>query len=253
MKTIDTTEANAYLMRGALPSVERSRDEYTGSVFGSAALAYITIIHATDAMDMMQERLPELYDDRQIRKYINRMTGTKASMGEIRKLTLAIGELLAHDCDKAWVADFGNAAYEKVQPYTEKLRIALANALGRYDVPDINVCAAILVAQSLASEAVEYVKRRSAKFTNFTIVMKGKGRQTVSSCLSSMSCSALEYCLRNIARILVEDKLTDDVNIAEDKSVETGLKAVLNVMSDTNTWIYARDKADELNHKSNKK
>lgn len=252
MKTIDTIEANAYLMRGALPSVERSRDEYTGSVFGSAALAYITIIHATDAMDMMQERLPELYDDRQIRKYINRMTGTKASMGEIRKLTLAIGELLAHDCDKAWVADFGNAAYEKVQPYTEKLRIALANALGRYDVPDINVCAAILVAQSLASEAVEYVKRRSAKFTNFTIVMKGKGRQTVSSCLSSMSCSALEYCLRNIARILVEDKLTDDVNIAEDKSVETGLKAVLNVMSDTNTWIYARDKADELNHKSNK-
>lgn len=252
MKTIDTTEANAYLMRGALPSVERSRDEYTGSVFGSAALAYITIIHATDAMDMMQERLPELYDDRQIRKYINRMTGTKASMGEIRKLTLAIGELLAHDCDKAWVADFGNAAYEKVQLYTEKLRIALANALGRYDVPDINVCAAILVAQSLASEAVEYVKRRSAKFTNFTIVMKGKGRQTVSSCLSSMPCSALEYCLRNIARILVEDKLTDDVNIAEDKSVETGLKAVLNVMSDTNTWIYARDKADELNHKSNK-
>ena len=252
MKTIDTIEANAYLMRGALPSVERSRDEYTGSVFGSAALAYITIIHATDAMDMMQERLPELYDDRQVRKYINRMTGTKASMGEIRKLTLAIGELLAHDCDKAWVADFGNAAYEKVQPYTEKLRIALANALGRYDVPDINVCAAILVAQSLASEAVEYVKRRSAKFTNFTIVMKGKGRQTVSSCLSSMSCSALEYCLRNIARILVEDKLTDDVNIAEDKSVETGLKAVLNVMSDTNTWIYARDKADDLNHKSNK-
>lgn len=248
----DTIKPNAYLMRGALPSVERSRDEYTGSVFGSAALAYITIIHATDAMDMMQERLPELYDDRQIRKYINRMTGTKVSMGEIRKLTLAIGELLAHDCDKAWVADFGNAAYEKVQPYTEKLRIALANALGRYDVPDINVCAAILVAQSLASEAVEYVKRRSAKFTNFTIVMKGKGRQTVSSCLSSMSCSALEYCLRNIARILVEDKLTDDVNIAEDKSVETGLKAVLNVMSDTNTWIYARDKADELNHKSNK-
>lgn len=248
----DTIKPNAYLMRGALPSVERSRDEYTGSVFGSAALAYITIIHATDAMDMMQERLPELYDDRQIRKYINRMTGTKASMGEIRKLTLAIGELLAHDCDKAWVADFGNAAYEKVQPYTEKLRIALANALGRYDVPDINVCAAILVAQSLASEAVEYVKRRSAKFTNFTIVMKGKGRQTVSSCLSSMSCSALEYCLRNIARILVEDKLTDDVNIAEDKSVETGLKAVLNVMSDTNTWIYARDKADELNHVEHK-
>lgn len=248
----DTIKPNAYLMRGALPSVERSRDEYTGSVFGSAALAYITIIHATDAMDMMQERLPELYDDRQIRKYINRMTGTKASMGEIRKLTLAIGELLAHDCDKAWVADFGNAAYEKVQPYTDKLRYAIANALGHYNVPDINVCAAILVAQSLASEAVEYVKRRARKFTNYSIIMQNGRRQSVSSCISSMSCSKIENCLRNIARILVENKLTDDVNIAEDKSVETGLKAVLNVMSDTNTWIYARDKADELNHKSNK-
>lgn len=64
-------------MRGALPSVERSRDEYTGSVFGSAALAYITIIHATDALDMMQERLSDLYNDRTIKKYINRMAGTK--------------------------------------------------------------------------------------------------------------------------------------------------------------------------------
>lgn len=117
----DFLKPNAYLMRGALPSVERSRDEYTGSVFGAAALAYITIIHTTEALDMMQERLPELYDDRQIKKFINRMAGTKASMGEIRRLTLSIGDLLAHDCDRAWVMDFGNAAYEKVQPYTERL------------------------------------------------------------------------------------------------------------------------------------
>lgn len=242
-------------MRGALLSVEQSRDEYTGSVFGAAALAYITIIHATDAIDMMQKRLPDLYKERTIKKFVNIMLGTKASMGEIRRLTLSIGDLLAHDCDRAWVMDFGNAAYEKVQPYTEKLRVALANALGKYNVPDINVCAAILVAQSIASEAVEYVKRRASKFTNFTIVMKDKGRQTVSSCLSSMSCATIEYCLRNIAQQLIEKWLPDDVNLAEDKSVETGLKAVLNVMADTDTWIYARDKADELNnveHKNNK-
>lgn len=244
----NSIKPNAFYMRGALLSVEQSRDEYTGSVFGAAALAYITIIHATDAIDMMQKRLPDLYKERTIKKFVNIMLGTKASMGEIRRLTLSIGDLLAHDCDRAWVMDFGNAAYEKVQPYTERLRIALANALGRYNVPDINVCAAILVAQSLASEAVEYVKRITSKFTNFTIVMKGKGRQTVSSCLSSMSCATIEYCLRNIARILVEDKLTDDVNLAENKSVETGLKAVLNVMADTDTWIYAREKANKLNN-----
>lgn len=239
-------------MRGALLSVEQSRDEYTGSVFGAAALAYITIIHATDAIDMMQKRLPDLYKERTIKKFVNIMLGTKASMGEIRRLTLSIGDLLAHDCDRAWVMDFGNAAYEKVQPYTEKLRVALANALGKYNVPDINVCAAILVAQSLASEAVEYVKRRSAKFTNFTIIMKDKGRLTVSSCLSSMSCSTIEYCLRNITQQLLDKWFPDDIDLSQDKSVETGLKAVLNVMADTNTWIYARNKADELNHVENK-
>ena len=29
---------NAYYMRGALPTVEQSRDEYIGSVYGAAAL-----------------------------------------------------------------------------------------------------------------------------------------------------------------------------------------------------------------------
>lgn len=246
----NTTKANAYFLRGAMPSLEKSRDEYTGSVFGSAALAYITIIHATDALDMMQERLPDLYKDRTIKKYVNRMVGTKASMGEIRKLDRSIGELLAHDCDKAWMADFGNAAYEKVLPYTEKLRYAIANALGRYNLPDINVCAAILVAQSLASEAVEYIRRRARKFTGYSIVMQNGYRQSVSSCLSSMSCETIEYCLRNIAHQLIDKWLPEDVDLVKVPDVEAGLKAVLNVMADVNTWIYAREKAEMLNKKN---
>ena len=249
---MENTKANAYFLRGALPSLEKSRDEYTGSVFGSAALAYITIIHTTDALDMMQERLPELYEERQIRKYVNRMVGTKASMGEIRKLDRSIGELLAHDCDKAWMADFGNAVYEKVQPYTEKLRYAIANALGRYNLPDINVCATILVAQSLASEAVEYIRRRARKFTGYSIVMQNGYRQSVSSCLSSMSCEAIEYCLRNIAHQLIDKWLPEDVDLVKVPDVEAGLKAVINVMADVNTWIYAREKAEMLNKKNKK-
>lgn len=97
------------------------------------------------------------------------------------------------------MSDFGNAVYERVWPYTEVLRMAIANALGHYNVPDINVCAAILVAQSLASEAVEYVKRRAAKFTGYSIAIQGGYRRSLSSCISSMLCSALEFCLRNIA------------------------------------------------------
>lgn len=53
----DFLKPNAFYMRGAMPSVEQSRDEYTGSVFGAAALAYITIIHTTGAPAYYQEHL----------------------------------------------------------------------------------------------------------------------------------------------------------------------------------------------------
>lgn len=241
-----TVKPNAYWLRGALPTVEQSRDDYIGSVYGAAALAYISIMHATEAIDMLQERLPGNYKD--AKKYASRITGTKASMGEIRRLELAIGDQLAQASSRAWMADFGNAAYERVLPQVTSLQTAIANALGRYpSLPDRNTCAAVVVAQSLAHEAVEYVKRRASKFTNFTITTHDGRRMSVSSSLASMSPAGLDFCLKNIARMLIEKHLPHDVDLAADPSMMTGLKAVLNVMATPDTWAYARDKADRLN------
>ena len=237
---------NAYWLRGALPTVEQSRDEYIGSVYGAAALGYIAIMHATEAIDMLQERLPGNYDE--VRRYASRITGTKEHIGEARKLELAIGDQLAQASGRAWMADFGNAAYERVLPQITALQTAIANALGRHpSLPDRNTCAAVVVAQSLAHEAVEYVKRRAAKFTNFTITTHDGRRMSVSSSLASMSCAGLDFCLKNIARILIEKRLPQDFDLAADPSVMTGLKAVLNTMADPATWVYAREKADRLN------
>ena len=242
---------NAYWLRGALPSVEQSRGEYIGSVFGAAALAYISIIHANEAIDLLQARCPR--ESAEARRYVSRLTGNKATMGEIRKLELAIGDQLAHSSDKDWMADFGNAAYGRVLPKVTPLQTAIANALGRYSgIADINAAAAVVVAQSLAKEAAEYVRRRAAKFTAFTLTTHGGRRMSVSSALASMSCAGVEFCLRNIARMLIDKHLPCDVDLAEDPSVVTGLKAVLNVMADPQTWIYARDKADELNKVTDK-
>lgn len=142
----------------------------------------------------------------------------------------------------------GNAAYERVLPQVTSLQTAIANALGRYpSLPDRNTCAAVVVAQSLAHEAAEYVKRRAAKFTNFTITTHDGRRMSVSSRLASMSCAGIDFCLKNIARILIEKHLPCNVDLAADPSVMNGLKAVLNVMADPKTWAYARDKADRLN------
>ena len=122
---------DAYYLRGALPDVEQSRDEYVGSVFGAAALAYIAIIHANEALDLFEERCPREFAE--ARRYVNRLTGTKATIGEMRKVELAIGDQLAHGSDKAWMADFGNAAYGRVLPQLTALQTAVANALGRYN------------------------------------------------------------------------------------------------------------------------
>ena len=239
---------NAYYMRGALPTVEQSRDEYIGSVYGAAALDYITIIHANEAIDMLHERCPGEAERPEVRKRIRAMTGTKGRIGAMRLLELAISDQLTDKQGKAWMADFGNIAYYKVLPQIEALQTAVANALGRYKgVPDINACAAVIVAQSLAHEAVEYVKRRAAKFTNFTITTHDGRRMSVSSSLASMSCAGIDFCLKNIARMLIEKHLPHDVDLAQDPSVMTGLKAVLNTMADPKTWAYARDKADSLN------
>ena len=246
-----TVKPNAYYLRGALPTVEQSRDDYIGSVYGAAALAYISIMHTTEAIDMLQERLPGNYNE--VRRYASRITGTKEHIGETRKLELAIGDQLAQASSRAWMADFGNAAYERVLPQVTALQTAIANALGRYpSLPDRNTCAAVVVAQSLAHEAVEYVKRRAAKFTNFTITTHDGRRMSVSSSLASMSCAGIDFCLKNIARILIEKHLPQDVDLAADPSVVTGLKAVLNTMADPATWAYAREKADELNKVTDK-
>ena len=118
---------NAYWLRGALPTVEQSRDDYIGSVYGAAALAYMSIMHATEALDMLQERLPGNYNE--VRRYASRITGTKEHIGETRKLELAIGDQLAQASSRAWMADFGNATYERVLPQVTALQTAIANAL----------------------------------------------------------------------------------------------------------------------------
>ena len=244
---------NAYYMRGALPTVEQSRDEYIGSVYGAAALDYITIIHANEAIDMLHERCPGESERPEVRKRIRAMTGTKGRIGAMRLLELAISDQLTDKQGKAWMADFGNIAYYKVLPQIEALQTAVANALGRYKgVPDINACAAVIVAQSLAHEASEYVKRRAAMFTAYSIVTRDGRRMSVSQSLASMSCAAIDHALRCMAQALLEKHLPHDSDIAADPSVITGLKAVLNVMADPQTWIYARDKADELNKVTDK-
>ena len=160
---------------------------------------------------------------------------------------------LADKAGRAWVADFGNAVYALVEDSLDALQTAIANALGRYQgVQERNVCAGIIVAQSLASEATAYVERRARMFTRFTLVAHDGVRRSVSSVLRTMSCKGISHNLEVVARALLERRLPDGTDLLADPSVATGVKAVMNRLCEVDTWTAARDKADELNDIKNK-
>lgn len=235
------------MMDAAIPSIEQSREKYIVSVYGAAALAYIAIIHTNEAMDLMQWRTPGLIR-RKAKMAYRRIYGLDGHVGLIRMLELSINEKWVNKADGAWVADFGNATYERAEPHIIRLQNAIANVLGRYHgVPDINVCAAVVLAQSIAHEQVQYVKRRAELLRNYTVLNHDRQRTTVSSALSSMSCATLDHALRTIAISMLEHNVPLDFDLASDPTVLTGLKSVLNVLADTRTWIFAREKADSLN------
>ena len=234
-------------MTNAMRSAEQNRDEYIGSVYGGAALGLIASIHAADAIDLLQERCPQLYKGA-IKRYCGDIMGAGDRMGQLRKLEIAINSQLAKKQDTAWMTDFGIAANEAVEAHITKLRTAIANCLGRFPgIPDTNVCAAVIVAQSLAHEAAAYIDRRAKLFENFTIEDHDGYKRRVSFVLRTMSCAGLSHSLKRLAAELVEKHLTDDLDLLADASVEIGCKAVLNKLASVDTWVFAREKAERLN------
>lgn len=230
-------------------SVEKSRDEYVGSVYGAAALAYITAINTVDALDALESNCPELIKGK-LKYHVNNINGRPGDVGHLKRLYRSIGDMLKDDDGRSWMADFGVAANEAVSSHAERLRVALANELGRYDVCDRNAIAGLIVAQSLASEAAAYVKRRAYKLQDYTITMADGYRRTVSQLLNTVSCAPISHDLACILRLLLEHSLPEDTDLLADPVVMTGCKAMLNSMADVNTWIFAREKAEELNNKA---
>lgn len=226
-----------------------SRDEYIASVYGSAALGLVATMAALDATDMLEERLPHLLR-RRLRHLARNITGRPGFPGHAEQVTRAVNAMLTHKQDTAWMADFGLAVSERVESHLLRFRNAIANAFGRHQrVPDPNACAAVVLAQALAHEQAAYVSRRANLFTAYTVEAPS-GRRNVASLLRTMSCQPLDHDLREMADILLRHALPNGFDLLADPSVKTGCKAVLNTLASVDTWLYAREKADKLNMRS---
>lgn len=237
----------ATFLRGALPTVEEAQAEYVGSVYGAAALGFITSICAADALDALMERCKPLVRGR-VAASVRAIMGGGGSSGLLALLRVNINGCMADSESSAWAADFGNAAYGKTEPSLRRLQTAVANTLGRYGaIPDINAFAGLVVAQSVAQEAARYVSRRARQLSGYTVTTRGRQKYSAAFLLRQMSCEGICHHLTIITQELVESRVPNGADLLSDPSVKTGCRAVLNVLGSVDTWVYARDKADELN------
>lgn len=228
------------------------RGEYFGaSVHAVAALDNIALTHAHEAIDELRERCPQLIKG-EVRRLLGRLEGNGQGMGLLRRLEIYIGDTFRLEEQKAWMADFGNAAYSLALPHIERLQFAIGNNFGRHGVPDITAFSKVIVAQSLAGEAAASCERRQAGSRGLTVRNWRGERMECTFMLSLLSCRPIERTLTQLAKALVEPNSTGDIDLFTDKAITDGCKAVVNVMSSVETWAYARDKADELAVKNQK-
>lgn len=251
MNTTVTRKPNAYNLRGALPTVDDMHNEYIGSIYGSAALGCVAAAYAEESLDSLRERCPQVITP-SVRSQMRAIEGGGGRIGDLAMMRVNINDNMVNNEGKYWVADFGNAVYERVLPAMERLRTATANALGKCrSIPDINAFARLIVAQSFACEAADYVERRGRMLSGYSITTESNRRYSVPFVLNLMSARPLCHHLTNICREVVGTRIDRNMDLLSDPLIMTGCKAVLNITGSVETWKYARDKANELNHKTN--
>ena len=229
-------------IKAASQNIEHRRNEYIASIYGTATLGYITYLYTTETEDMIRERCPQVVKGKVLGAF-------NATHRLFRIMRQEINQNFRNLDGAYWTADFSNAVYEIVRPTVERLQMAVANRLGCYPgIPSINACAMLIVAQAIASEAALYVKRRQQLLRNYTVTTSC-GRQSVSFILGCMSVEGVKNNLNHIVDEVISKAVPDNTDLLADPSVETGCKAVLNVLADPDTWCNARDKADRLNKK----
>lgn len=237
---------SANYIKSAISQDDERHREFTGTIYGAAGLGLITSIHTFEALDILEERLPNLINGDVLRA-IKRLKGGSKSCGQLRLLEVNIENAIRRHEVRMWIKDFGIAAYEKVLPYIGQLQFAIANSLGKHNVPDINTFAAVITAQALASESAAYIERRQKLFRDLTVKTWNNGNVSIPFLFGTLSCRSIEHSLRNLARALVEPNSTGDIDLLADRDVENGCKALNNVLGKPETWAWARDKATERN------
>lgn len=228
-------------MRNDYVHATPTKDEYIGTVYGTAALATVTETVMLDAFDSLEDNT-SYPRRRDIRLSMNM---ARFGMEDVRN---AVNKVFIDKSGVMWVADFGNAAYEAVSEQCTRLTYAIANQLGRCrEVEDTRAVAMTIVAQCLAHESADYTDRRAAMFRGCTIENRHGSTVSVPNLLRGMSCRRVDMALKRISMGILQPILPDGFDLLSDMAVSSGCKAIMETLGSVDTWAKARDKADRLN------
>lgn len=232
------------LADGAQNGAKATKDEYIGTIYGTAALCAIVSITMANARDELEERTDLLED----KKLYMALRSAEIHMEDVRR---NIMDTLADNAGKRWMDDFSMAAYQCVETHIEKLRYAVANVIGRSGarLQSPSSVALLMVAQSLCAETAAYTKRRVALFRGCTMENRHGSKVSVSGQLSGMSCEWVDRYLKEAVTRILDPVLPDGLNVGGDAGVRLGCKIIMETLGKEETWVYAREKADELNKK----
>lgn len=221
---------------------------FEGCFCAAGALAFAAGIAAADALDMLTENRPDLLK-REVKKVYNRIVGGRGTTGFLAMHRQQVNTLLAGSYGRDWLSDFGTSVYGAIEDRLQKFRFAVANALGRYpEVPDINICAAVLVACLLSDEAEKYCERCAASFSPVGIKVRRTGeRMSGAAVFGRLNPHTLCHELNNMAHALLGRALSDDEDLMQYPDVKAGAKSMINTLCDVETWRGAREKADQYN------
>lgn len=228
-------------MRTFIPSSTPTKDEYIGTIYGTAALALMTQVSLADAFDFLEERTTYASG----RKMRAEMATARFALSDALE---AVNAMFTDRGGVAWAADFGNAAYERIAPHAMRLQFAIANNLGRFHgIEDTNAVAKLIVTQSIAHEAAAYTARRAELFKGSTVENRHGNPVSVSNLFRKMSIARTDKALCRMVTMILNGIVPDDLNLLDDVAVSNGCKIMMARLGDVDTWIYARGKADELN------
>lgn len=216
------------------------REEYMAVMCGSTALTTVAGIVMGAAFDELEGT-----DYPRDKKIWHEMKVAEWDMDDVRKAMTAV---VATQGDYAWTQDFGMAVYGRVGDHVERLRYAIANALGRCKgVERPSAVALLVVAQHLAHEAAEYTGGKAGLFVGCKVRNRKGTMISVKNLLRSMTCVKAERAMAEMARLILEPVMPEGADYLGDTSIGTGIEAIERTLLDQRTWEYAMERANELN------